>query len=44
MASANFQAESSISFNKGRYAVIKEIGEGAFGRVSLAFDKKDMDR
>ena len=44
MASANFEAESSISFNKGRYTFIKKIGEGTFGRVFLAWEKQDMDR
>lgn len=44
MASANFEAERSISFQSGRYTVIKEIGEGAFGRVFVAFDKQEMDR
>ena len=44
MASANYGTESSISFQSGRYTVIKEIGEGGFGRVFLAFDKKEMDR
>ena len=44
MASANFEAEISISFKDGRYTVIKEIGEGGFGRVFLAFDKQEMDR
>ena len=44
MANANFEAENSISFNKGRYTFIKRIGEGTFGRVFLALDKQDMDR
>ena len=44
MASANFEAENSKTFNKGRYTVIKEIGEGGFGLVFLAFDKQEMDR
>ena len=33
-----------LSFQEGRYNVIKEIAEGSFGRVYLAFDSQDMDR
>jgi hypothetical protein len=43
MASADYN-ESDISFKKGRYSVIKEIGEGSFGRVYLAFDTTLKDR
>jgi len=32
------------SFKNGRYNVIREIGEGSFGQVYLAFDTQDMDR